>query len=137
VLSLPLSEYRHYPWNHGRTVIDVAQRYLPAPVLRDDTLVVGQVAIAGENPRLPRVRQWLRGEATLPVEITWVLVQGDPPATPPPGLEPVYSGRSALYHNPGAGRPPDSGAACPLCSRVRRIGADDPGIREDGDPLAE
>jgi hypothetical protein len=103
VLSLPLSEYRHYPWNHGRTVIDVAPRYLPAPVLTDDTLVVGDVTVAGENPRLAGVRAWLHDGAELPAEIAWVLVQGDPPATPPAGLVPVYSGRYlALYHNPGA-----------------------------------
>jgi hypothetical protein len=116
VLSLPLSEYRHYSWNHRRNVIDVAQRYLPAPVLRDDTLVVGDVTIAGENPRLTPVRAWLRGGATLPSEIAWVLVQGDPPVTPPAGLVPVYNGQYlALYHNPGA-QPsnPDSRRRLPI-----------------------
>jgi hypothetical protein len=116
VLSLPLSEYRHYSWNHGRAVIDVAERYLPAPVLRDDTLVVGDVVIAGENPRLAGVREWLHGDAPLPDRIAWVLVQGDPPAQPPPGLETAYTGPYlALYRNPvTAPSTPDSGRHLPI-----------------------
>jgi hypothetical protein len=116
VLSLPLSEYRHYSWNHGRAVIDVAERYLPSPVLRDDTLVVDDVAIAGENPRLSGVREWLHGDAPLPPAISWVLIQGDPPASPPAGLEAVYTGRYlALYRNPAAlSSTPDSGRHLPI-----------------------
>ena len=107
VVSLPFSEYRAYPWNNGRTVIDPAPRYLAAPVLIDDTLFVGSLRVAGENPRAAQVRDRL--SAGLPVaspDLRWVLVQKDGRGAVPvgalAGLELAYAGSSLdLYANPG------------------------------------
>jgi hypothetical protein len=106
VLSLPMSEYRAYSWNRGRTVIDPALRYFPAEVIIDDTLYVGTEAIAGEDPRAAAVRADLA--AGLPVAATgvrWVLVQpssgtGGVPASALAGLRPAFVGPDLqLYRN--------------------------------------
>lgn len=105
VLVLPLSGYRAYPWNGGRTVLDPAPRYLPATVLIDDTLRVGDVAVIGENPRLQEIRQLIgAGRPAAETGVRWVLVQQHradqvDPATLA-GLEPVHQGEFlALYRN--------------------------------------
>ncbi|MEH1028077.1 hypothetical protein V6W11_10050 [Micromonospora profundi] len=108
VLALPLTAYRAYPWNPGRIVLDPAPRYFPGTVLTDDTLVVGDVAVAGENPRLREVRRVLADG--LPVSATgvnWVVVQHQLPSSVNPaalvGLEVVHEGASlSLYRNPAA-----------------------------------
>jgi hypothetical protein len=108
VLSLPFSEYHAYSWNRGRTVIDPAPRYLPADVLADDTLRVGDIVIAGENPRSADVRRVIAvGEPVSQLGIRWVLVQhetgGSVPTGAIAGLERVYTGRFLdLYRNPFA-----------------------------------
>ena len=108
VLSLPFSEYHAYSWNRGRTVIDPAPRYLPADVLADDTLRVGDIVIAGENPRAADVRRVLAaGEPVSQLGVRWVLVQHETGGTVPTGalagLERVYTGRFLdLYRNPSA-----------------------------------
>lgn len=107
LLSLPLSEYRTYPWNNGRVVLDPAPRYFATPVLADDTLVVGEMAVRGENARLAPVRSWLAGQS-IPDEVHWVLVQHRGRANVVPQdrlqtIEPVFSGPDlALYRNPDA-----------------------------------
>jgi hypothetical protein len=112
VLSLPFSEYHSYPWNYGRTVIDPAPRYLPAEVLADDRLRVGDVVIQGENPRAAWVRDILATEGPVAqIGVRWVLVQrgtgGAVPPTSLDGLRLVYSGRFLdLYTNPAAGPNP-------------------------------
>ncbi|WP_012180455.1 hypothetical protein [Salinispora arenicola] len=117
VLALPLSGYRAYPWNPGRIVLDPAPRYLPAAVLTDDTLRVGDVAVLGENPRLREIRGLL--EDGRPVAVTgvrWVVVQHHranrvDPATLA-GFEVVYQGMFlTLYRNPSV--PPRSVAVSP------------------------
>lgn len=113
VLSLPLSEYRTYSWNRDRTVLDPAPRYFSAPVLADDTLVVGDQVIAGENPRLPEIRARLAsGEPVASGAIRWVLVQyrGDISEAVRPehlrGLELIFAGpHLALYSNLAAAAP--------------------------------
>ncbi|MBU2073058.1 MAG: hypothetical protein KJ938_01355 [Actinobacteria bacterium] len=56
VLVLPLSSYRQPEWNDGRKVLDPLGRVLvPVPVASDE-LVVDDVVIAGEDPRVRRVR---------------------------------------------------------------------------------
>lgn len=107
VLSLPLSEYRRYEWNDDRPVLDPAVRFLPAPVVTDDILVVGGRAIAGEDPRLPPIRARLA--SGLPVadgDFRWVLVQhrGDVGAAVEQrsllGLHLAYAGRHlTLYRS--------------------------------------
>ncbi|MDG4761468.1 hypothetical protein [Micromonospora sp. WMMD710] len=106
VLALPLNAYRAYPWNPGRVVLDPAPRYLPGTVLTDDTLRVGDVAVAGENPRVREVRRALaEGRPVWTTGVRWVVVQHrvstdlDPAALG--GLERVYQGPFlTLYRNP-------------------------------------
>ena len=108
VVSLPLSGYRRYPWNHGRTVIDVAPRYLDAPVITDDTLVVGPTVVAGENVEVARVRRLLAGGATLTRSgVRWAVVQHDSGGlvadSSLAGMRLVYTGQFlTLYENPAA-----------------------------------
>lgn len=103
VLSLPLSEYRRYAWNHDTVVLDPAPRYLPAPVITDDTLIVDGKPIAGEDPRVAEIRAQLSdGDLGSNRQIRWVLVQAPSPEGIP-GLDPVYSDENlALYRNPHA-----------------------------------
>ncbi len=110
ILDLPLSEYRKYQWNHQRVVLDPAARFFASPVLADDTLVVGETTIAGEDKRLSAIRSKLAaGDPVASPGLRWVLVQHDGNAaevvapTSLSGLEPVYLGRHlALYANPAA-----------------------------------
>ncbi|MEV5631525.1 hypothetical protein [Micromonospora tulbaghiae] len=108
ILALPLTAYRAYPWNPGRVVLDPAPRYLPGTVLTDDTLVVDDVAVAGENPRLREVRRVLaEGRPVSATGVRWVVVQHGTPSTVDPavlaGLDLRYEGESlSLYRNPAA-----------------------------------
>ncbi|WP_349879914.1 hypothetical protein ABIH81_09330 [Micromonospora sp. HUAS YX12] len=117
ILALPLTTYRAYPWNPGRVVLDPAPRYLPGTVLTDDTLVVDDVAVTGENPRLREVRRVLaEGRPVSATGVRWVVVQHGTPSTVDPdvlaGLDLRYEGESlSLYRNPAAsGSPPRAGA---------------------------
>jgi hypothetical protein len=103
VLSLPLSEYRRYPWNHDIVVLDPAPRYLPSPVITDDTLIVDGEPVEGEDPRLKEIRAQLSdGDLGANRAIRWVLVQGVT-FEAIPGLERVYIDENlALYRNPHA-----------------------------------
>ena len=115
VVSLPLSLFRRYAWNHNRTVLDPAPRYLAGPVLTDDTLYVGDLVIGGEDPRVAPLRRLV--EAGRPVAATgarWVLVQpgsgGTLPAGSLAGLNLVYAGPDLeLYANPSAAPRPSPG----------------------------
>ncbi|MEU8157036.1 hypothetical protein AB0B94_25530 [Micromonospora sp. NPDC048986] len=106
ILSLPLSAYRAYPWNPGRVVLDPAPRYLPGTVLTDDTLRVGDVAVAGENPRVREIRRALaEGRPVWTTGVRWVLVQHEVSGEVDPqvlgGLERVHDGPFlTLYRNP-------------------------------------
>ncbi|MCM0674916.1 DUF3367 domain-containing protein [Micromonospora phytophila] len=106
VLALPLSAYRAYPWNPGRVVLDPLPRYLDADVLTDDTLRVGDVAVAGENPRVREVRRLLRqGRPVAGTGVRWVVVQHGTAAEVDPavlaGLDVVHHGPFlTLYRNP-------------------------------------
>lgn len=56
VLVLPLSSYRAPDWNGGRQVLDPLPRQLvPVPVASDD-LVVDDLTVAGEDPRVREAR---------------------------------------------------------------------------------
>ncbi|RKN54715.1 hypothetical protein D7193_21815 [Micromonospora costi] len=108
-LSLPLSMYRSYDWNRGTVVIDPMARHLPVEVVTDDTLVVGDLVVTGESPRLAQLRRALAdGRPLAGSDLRWIVVQhrsgGD--AVPPAvldGLEVVHSGSElTLYRNPTA-----------------------------------
>jgi hypothetical protein len=109
VLALPFSEYRTYSWNRNRTVIDPAPRYLRAPVLADDTLIVGSIVVDGESKQAAAVRQLLaRDEPVARTGARWVLVEHNPGETAVPAavlaeLKPIYQGQYLdLYANPAA-----------------------------------
>ncbi|WP_372433031.1 hypothetical protein [Micromonospora vinacea] len=110
ILALPLSAYRAYPWNPGRVVLDPAPRYLPGTVLTDDTLRVGDVAVAGENPRVREMRRALaEGRPVWTTGVRWVLVQhevsGEVDSQVLGGLVRVHDGPSlTLYRNPATVR---------------------------------
>ncbi|SCG19543.1 hypothetical protein GA0070610_5923 [Micromonospora echinofusca] len=112
VISLPFQEYQSHPWNHGQVVIDPAPRYLAVPVLIDDTLRVGDLAVAGEDRRAARVREVFAAGARLSsTGSRWVLVQraaGPPPAPAAlAGLRTVHAGPElTLYENPDWTPPP-------------------------------
>lgn len=55
VVSLPFSAFRAPEWNGNRPVLDPAGRYFDRVTVTDDTLRVGAIAIAGEDPRADRV----------------------------------------------------------------------------------
>lgn len=55
VLSLPFSAFRAPEWNGYRPVLDPAGRYFDRVTVTDDTLRVGGLAIAGEDPRAARI----------------------------------------------------------------------------------
>jgi hypothetical protein len=111
VVSLPLSEYRRYPWNQRATVIDVAPRLLPAPVTTDDRLLIGTSTISGESARAAQIRDLVdREQSLVDSGARWILVQRD--AAQPPdaallaGLDVVYSGSElSLYRNPQGVQP--------------------------------
>jgi hypothetical protein len=119
VLALPFSEYRAYEWNRGRVVIDPAPRYLPADVLTDDRLRVGDVVLAGEDLRAARVRELLAtGQSVAGTGVAWVLVQHRAGGTVAPtaleGLRLVYDGADLdLYANPSVISPPPSPSGPP------------------------
>lgn len=103
VLVLPFAEYRRYGFNHGRTVIDPWPRYLAAPVLADDTLIVDGQAIPGENRRAAAVHAHLAaGGAAAELGVEWVVVVGPGvPASALSGLATTFaSSELTLYHNP-------------------------------------
>ncbi|MCX5119865.1 DUF3367 domain-containing protein [Micromonospora sp. NBC_00362] len=117
VLALPLSAYRAYQWNPGRVVLDPAPRYLPGTVVTDDTLRVGDVAVAGENPRVREMRRALaEGRPVWTTGVRWVLVQrevsGEVDSQVLGGLERVHDGPFlTLYRNPATVR--ESGGSGP------------------------
>jgi hypothetical protein len=114
VVALPFAEYRRYGWNGGRVVIDPLPRYLEAPVVVNDALVVGGVTIAGEDRRAAAIRSHLdAGGSAADLGVAWVVVEG--PGVAPStvaGLELVYSGPTlTLYRNPSPAPPSRSSGA--------------------------
>ncbi|WP_410674934.1 hypothetical protein [Amycolatopsis sp. cmx-4-68] len=106
VLVLPLSSFRGFAWNDGRTQLDPAPRVLPKPVLMDDTLQVGADRIAGEDPRIGDVRAATSARELTAAGIGWVLVEHGTPGDVDPRLladaSPVWSGEwLTLYRTPG------------------------------------
>ncbi|MET8465772.1 hypothetical protein [Micromonospora zamorensis] len=110
-LSLPMSMYRSYGWNHGTVVIDPLARYLPVEVVTDDTLLVGDRAVDGESSRVAHLRAAItEGRSLAGSDLRWVVVQHRSGGTVPPqvleGLQVVHSGSElTLYRNPTVSPP--------------------------------
>lgn len=118
VVALPLSTFRRFDWNGGRTQLDPAPRFLPRATVTDDTLVVAGTAVRGEDPRAARVREAVSGNGDLgALGVGWVLVEHGTPGDIRPELLAcgtiVHSGQwLSLYRVDGsvtpdtANRPP-------------------------------
>lgn len=113
VLALPLSAFRQFAWNGGRTQLDPAPRYLPRPTVIDDTLFVAGVPVGGEDPRVAAIRAALP-ESPGQHGIGWVLVEHGTPGRVDPALlsrlTEVHSGPwLSLYRVPDHRPAPDRG----------------------------
>ncbi|MEV4150666.1 hypothetical protein AB0J40_43920 [Amycolatopsis sp. NPDC049691] len=106
VLTLPLSAFRGFAWNDDRTQLDPAPRFLPKPVLMDDTLQVGADRVTGEDPRIGDVRAATSARELTAAGIGWILVEHGTPGDVDKRLladaTPVWSGEwLTLYRTPG------------------------------------
>jgi hypothetical protein len=108
VLVLPFGAYRAFDWNERRPQLDPAARWLSRPVVADDELVVGDVAVAGEDSRARTVAAAAGDPRALArLGIGWVLVERGTPGRPVPHavteLPVVVAGQDlVLYRVPGA-----------------------------------
>ncbi|WP_199442719.1 hypothetical protein [Umezawaea beigongshangensis] len=121
VAVLPLSAFRRFAWNDGRTQLDPAPRFLPRTTITDDSLRVGGVVVGGEDERAARVGALLREDGDLTAAgVGWVLVEHGTPGPLPrrtlARLERVFDGPwLTLYRVPGAvGAGPGGPAAAPV-----------------------
>lgn len=96
LLVLPAGAYRAPDWNHGRTVLDPLGRYLTMDWVSDDTLVVDDVAIPGDDPRIPLVEQALArppgARAALLADLGIGAVAVEKDASPPAPVAPAVPG---------------------------------------------
>lgn len=112
VLVLPFGSYRAFDWNEDLPQLDPAARWLPRPVVADDELVVGDVAVAGEDARARSVAAAADDPRALAgLGIGWVLVERGTPGRPVPRevseLPVVVAGQDLeLYRVPGAQEAP-------------------------------
>lgn len=107
VAVLPLSTFRRFGWNEYRTQLDPAPRLLPRTTVTEDSLPVGGVVVAGEDPKADDLRKALaEGTDLASIGIGWVLVERAEPHRaddrPLPGVEPVHEGEwLSLYRVAG------------------------------------
>ncbi|WP_147251719.1 hypothetical protein [Blastococcus sp. TF02-8] len=123
VLVLPFGAYRAFGWNDDRPQLDPASRWLPRPVVTDDALFVGGVAVEGEDPRARRAAAAADDPAQLArLGIGWVLVERGTPGRAVPDavddLPVVVDGEELRLHRvPGAAPSPS-----PSPVRVTAVG---------------
>lgn len=119
LLSLPFSPFRAPAWNDHRPVLDPAGRYFDRVTVTDDTLRVGDVEIAGEDPRAARLRpaveagEWdeVAAEGVGYVVLDTSAPGADEAAAHLDGLDEVATeGTLRLYAVPGATDDPSDGA---------------------------
>ncbi|HWJ83459.1 MAG TPA: hypothetical protein VNS55_14565 [Nocardioides sp.] len=71
--------YRGFAWNHQRAVLDPAPRYLPGEVVVDDRVILDDVVVPAEDPRVAEVGVALGTDdpagALRAVGVRWVLVE--------------------------------------------------------------
>ena len=88
--------YRGFEWNRDQAVLDPAPRYLPGPVLIDDSLVLGDSVLPPESDDVAAVGRALESEDPAGelrgLGIRWVLVEKDMAAGRVPSGEVVHSG---------------------------------------------
>jgi hypothetical protein len=112
VLVLPFGAYRAFAWNDGRPQLDPAERWLPRPVVGDDTLVVRDRVVAGEDRRARAAGAAAGDPAALArMGIGWVLVERGTPGRAVPAvvgsLPLILDGADLrLYRVPGVAGPP-------------------------------
>jgi hypothetical protein len=114
VLVLPFEAYRRYPWNGGRTSLDVLARWLSRPVVLSDDLPVqvGErtVVIRGEDRLAARVAAVLaRPEADVPdalgrLGVRWVVTDAAVAPSQVSGLRPRWIGRQVNVYDVPAPR---------------------------------
>jgi hypothetical protein len=80
VLALPFGAIRSFGWNAGRPQLDPAPRYLPRPVVVDDTLVVGSVvgSVGAASGVARTVTGWPTAEPVRPCGWWWGRTAGPP-----------------------------------------------------------
>lgn len=83
--------YRGFDWNHRRAVLDPAPRLLPGTVLVDDSVLLSDIVVPPEDPRVVAVADALDSDdpaaALRALGVRWVLVERgmgavDAPAAP-------------------------------------------------------
>jgi len=92
-VSLPWAQFRRYPWNAKRTVLDPAPRFMTRTVITDDSLLVNAngtlVKVGGDDPRSAQVGAALESGAPLSSQlpslgVRWVIEQTDQPTVTDP-----------------------------------------------------
>lgn len=128
VLALPFASYHAYPFTSGRTAIDPTPRWVAAPTVVDDRLVVSGSPLRGEDRRAHEVGEILATYGASPhhlaarlaaAGIRWVLVQKGASGPPIPDL----SGLRSVLEGPNVGlfEVPGPIAVQPAASSVRRV----------------
>ncbi|MGY1714452.1 hypothetical protein ACI78R_08345 [Geodermatophilus sp. SYSU D01106] len=108
VLVLPAGVYRAFDWNDRRPQLDPAARWLPRPVVADDTLRVDGEPVRGEDTRARAVLAAAGDPAELArLGVGWVLVERGTPGPEVPsavaGLPVAFAGDDLVLHRvPGA-----------------------------------
>lgn len=130
VLVLPFQPFRQFGWNDRRTQLDPAPRFLTRSAVVDDTLVVGDRALRGEDKRAARVGAAIGDPGRLArLGVGWVLVEHGTPGTVEPaelaGLTLVHDGQwLALYRVPGPISEPPTGVIGHAAVRATVLAAD-------------
>jgi hypothetical protein len=122
VLVLPWAQYRSYPWNHGRRVLDPLPRYLHRRVIVNDSLRVDATSVPPEDPKARRLDAAIAsaGSLTGPLReagVRYVAVDARDPRADPgllpgserlPGADTLLRGGDlVVYRIPGADVVPD------------------------------
>lgn len=100
LVTTPWRSYREFSWSHGRPVYDPASRWFDIDVVGSGSLLVGDIAVEGENPRAEAVGQvlqespgrWAGGLAALGISHVLVYADDADRARYVPGADLVFRG---------------------------------------------
>lgn len=114
VLALPAMAYRQFEWNQRRTQLDPAPWLLPATTITDDSLLVGDHLVDGEDERSARVRRAIDGgpRALTELGVEWVVVEHRTPGQLPAWLQdltPQFEGQWVSLYRLGDPAPAEHG----------------------------